>query len=282
MGWWIDWSRELSTHDPRYYRWQQWQFLRFLERGLAYRKGAPVKWCPNDQTVLANEQVLPDARLLAETPLPVCLANIQPVPSVTPAWDMADLTYNQGIHGIQDTANAMVRSGRPFHVVTDDWRSDAFVEADRRLGARGGGDHPLALAAGRGLRLRDERHGRHPCGRSHAAAHARPAGRLAGPRRPRARGRRGIGRRRPGADRGRRRPVRGRSGAERRRARRPRAHATRTRAATRRGRLRRLLHPLRRDRRGRPLCAAAARRGLVVDGGRLRLRRRGRRPRPPR
>jgi leucyl-tRNA synthetase len=60
IGWWIDWSRELSTHTPDYYRWQQWQFLRFLERGLAYRKGAPVKWCPNDQTVLANEQVLAD------------------------------------------------------------------------------------------------------------------------------------------------------------------------------------------------------------------------------
>jgi leucyl-tRNA synthetase len=59
-GWSYDWTRELSTHDPRYYRWQQWQFLRFLERGLAYRKGAPVKWCPNDQTVLANEQVLGD------------------------------------------------------------------------------------------------------------------------------------------------------------------------------------------------------------------------------
>jgi len=60
IGWWIDWSRELSTHTPDYYRWQQWQFLRFLEHGLAYRKGAPVKWCPNDQTVVANEQVLPD------------------------------------------------------------------------------------------------------------------------------------------------------------------------------------------------------------------------------
>ncbi len=60
VGWAYDWSRTLSTHDPKYYRWQQWQFLRFLERGLAYRKGAPVKWCPNDQTVLANEQVLAD------------------------------------------------------------------------------------------------------------------------------------------------------------------------------------------------------------------------------
>src|SRR5437773_196603 len=66
------------------------------------------------------------ARLLAETALPICLANIQPVPAVTTEWDMADLTYNQGIHGAQDTANAMVRAGRPFHVVTDDWRADSF------------------------------------------------------------------------------------------------------------------------------------------------------------
>ena len=58
MGWAIDWSREVSTSDPRYYRWTQWLFLRFLERDLAYRKEAPVKWCPNDQTVLANEQVI--------------------------------------------------------------------------------------------------------------------------------------------------------------------------------------------------------------------------------
>ena len=58
MGWAIDWSREISTHEPEYYRWTQWLFLRFFERGLAYRKEAPVKWCPNDQTVLANEQVI--------------------------------------------------------------------------------------------------------------------------------------------------------------------------------------------------------------------------------
>jgi leucyl-tRNA synthetase len=58
MGWAIDWSRELSTHEPSFYRWTQWLFLRFFERGLAYRKEAPVKWCPKDQTVLANEQVI--------------------------------------------------------------------------------------------------------------------------------------------------------------------------------------------------------------------------------
>jgi leucyl-tRNA synthetase len=58
MGWAIDWEREISSHEPGYYRWTQWLFLRFFERGLAYRKEAPVKWCPVDQTVLANEQVI--------------------------------------------------------------------------------------------------------------------------------------------------------------------------------------------------------------------------------
>ncbi len=54
----FDWSRRLHTSDPEYYRWTQWLFLRFLERGLAYRKSSAVNWCPNDLTVLANEQVV--------------------------------------------------------------------------------------------------------------------------------------------------------------------------------------------------------------------------------
>ncbi len=54
----IDWTREFGTHEPEYYRWTQWIFLRMYERGLAYRKEAAVKWCPKDQTVLANEQVI--------------------------------------------------------------------------------------------------------------------------------------------------------------------------------------------------------------------------------
>ena len=58
MGWAIDWDREISSHEPEYYRWTQWLFLQFLEAGQAFRKEAPVKWCPKDQTVLANEQVI--------------------------------------------------------------------------------------------------------------------------------------------------------------------------------------------------------------------------------
>jgi leucyl-tRNA synthetase len=54
----IDWTRELGTHQPSYYRWTQWIFLKLYERGLAHRHEAPVHWCPKDQTVLANEQVI--------------------------------------------------------------------------------------------------------------------------------------------------------------------------------------------------------------------------------
>ncbi|MBV8985358.1 MAG: leucine--tRNA ligase, partial [Acidimicrobiia bacterium] len=60
LGSQYDWRREVRSHDPQYIKWSQWIFLRLLEAGLAYRKKAPVNWCPGCQTVLANEQVLGD------------------------------------------------------------------------------------------------------------------------------------------------------------------------------------------------------------------------------
>jgi leucyl-tRNA synthetase len=58
LGVYFDWRCRLHTSDPEYYRWNQWLFLRMFEKGLAYRKAAPVNWCPVDKTVLANEQVI--------------------------------------------------------------------------------------------------------------------------------------------------------------------------------------------------------------------------------
>ncbi len=60
LGLSYDWPREVAAHTPEYYRWTQWLFIKFFERGLAYKKKALVNWDPVDQTVLANEQVLPD------------------------------------------------------------------------------------------------------------------------------------------------------------------------------------------------------------------------------
>ena len=58
LGFALDWNRELATCQPEYYRWNQWLFLRMLERGIAYKKTGVVNWDPVDQTVLANEQVI--------------------------------------------------------------------------------------------------------------------------------------------------------------------------------------------------------------------------------
>jgi leucyl-tRNA synthetase len=69
LGSMYDWDRELASHDPTFYRWDQWLFLELYERGLAYKAEAPVNWCPKDQTVLANEQVIDGACERCGTPV---------------------------------------------------------------------------------------------------------------------------------------------------------------------------------------------------------------------
>ncbi|RTR28673.1 leucine--tRNA ligase [Deinococcus radiophilus] len=69
MGSMIDWTRTFATSDPEYYRWNQWFFTQFFKRGLAYKKGGLVNWCPKDQTVLANEQVVGGACERCGTPV---------------------------------------------------------------------------------------------------------------------------------------------------------------------------------------------------------------------
>jgi leucyl-tRNA synthetase len=69
MGYSYDWDKTLNTCDPEYYRWNQWLFLKFYERGLAYKKRSLLNWCPTDKTVLANEQVVNGACERCGTPV---------------------------------------------------------------------------------------------------------------------------------------------------------------------------------------------------------------------
>jgi leucyl-tRNA synthetase len=69
LGFGIDWSRELATCEPDYYRWEQWFFTKLYEKGLVYKKTSAVNWCPNDATVLANEQVVDGCCWRCDTPV---------------------------------------------------------------------------------------------------------------------------------------------------------------------------------------------------------------------
>lgn len=69
LGFAYDWSREIATCHPEYYRWEQWLFTRLFEKDLVYKKKAPVNWCPHDQTVLANEQVIDGCCWRCDTPV---------------------------------------------------------------------------------------------------------------------------------------------------------------------------------------------------------------------
>ena len=69
LGFGYDWDRELATCKPEYYRWEQWFFTKLVEKDLAYKKVSAVNWCPHDQTVLANEQVIDNCCWRCDTPI---------------------------------------------------------------------------------------------------------------------------------------------------------------------------------------------------------------------
>ena len=177
-------------------------------------------------------------RALGQTRLPLCLANVQPEGQVTAEWDMADMTYNQGIHGAQDTANALVRAGAVFDVVTEEWRSDAFRD---RIGRWARAAH--AVTAWRGMKVAQVGYGMDDMGdtRFDEGALLRTLGPAVTVDRPRrAAPRDGRRRRRRGGrgDRLRGRAVRDRPAALAAGARGPRAHAGRARGAARGARVR--------------------------------------------
>ena len=124
----IDWSRELATCEPSYYRWTQWIFLELFKAGLAYRKEAAVKWCPHDQTVLANEQV--DAEGRCER----CgtLVEVRQL--------------EQWFLRITDYAERLLNDLRGDRLAAE--RQDDAAQLDRALGGRGG-DVPLRGAGHR-------------------------------------------------------------------------------------------------------------------------------------
>ena len=86
LGFAYDWGRELATCQPQYYRWEQWLFTRLFAKGLVYKKSAAVNWCPHDQTVLANEQVIDGCCWRCDTPV---------IRKEIPQWFMKITDYAQ-------------------------------------------------------------------------------------------------------------------------------------------------------------------------------------------
>jgi leucyl-tRNA synthetase len=166
MGLAIDWSREVATCDPSYYKWNQWLFLKMLERGIAYRKTQVVNWDPVDQTVLANEQVI-DGRgwrtgaLVEKREIPGYYLKITDyaqelldhVQTGLPGWPervklMQEnwIGKSEGVrfafpHTIQDASGALIGEGRMYVFTT---RADTIMGVTFCAVAP---EHPLAQHA---------------------------------------------------------------------------------------------------------------------------------------
>jgi leucyl-tRNA synthetase len=167
MGLAIDWSREIATCDPTYYKWNQWLFLKMLEKGIAYRKTQVVNWDPVDQTVLANEQVIDGKGWRTGAPvekreIPGYYLNItqyapellEHVQNGLPGWPervklMQEnwIGKSEGVrfafpHDIKDAAGKLVQDGKMYVFTT---RADTIMGVTFVAVAP---EHPLAVRAG--------------------------------------------------------------------------------------------------------------------------------------
>ena len=167
MGLAIDWSREIATCTPEYYKWNQWLFLKMLEQGIAYRKTQVVNWDPVDMTVLANEQVIDGkgwrtGAVVEKREIPGYYLNItQYAPELLdhvqnglPGWPervklMQEnwIGKSEGVrfafpHTIQDAAGQLVQGGKMYVFTT---RSDTIMGVTFVAVAP---EHPLAVRAG--------------------------------------------------------------------------------------------------------------------------------------
>ena len=167
MGLSIDWSREIATCDPTYYKWNQWLFLKMLEKGIAYRKTQVVNWDPVDQTVLANEQVIDGKGWRTGAPvekreIPGYYLNItqyapellEQVQNGLPGWPervklMQEnwIGKSEGVrfafpHDIKDAAGKLVQDGKMYVFTT---RADTIMGVTFVAVAP---EHPLAVRAG--------------------------------------------------------------------------------------------------------------------------------------
>ncbi|MDR0247896.1 MAG: leucine--tRNA ligase, partial [Burkholderiales bacterium] len=167
MGLAIDWSREVATCQPAYYRWNQWLFLKMLEKGIAYQKTGTVNWDPADQTVLANEQVI-DGRgwrsgaLIEKREIPMYYLRITDYADELlskldemPGWPERVKTMQANwigkslgvrfafAHDIQDADGKLIHDGRMYVFTT---RADTIMGVTFCAVAA---EHPLAAAAAR-------------------------------------------------------------------------------------------------------------------------------------
>ena len=166
MGWAIDWSREFATCDPEYYKWNQWFFLKMLEKGIVYKKTQVVNWDPVDQTVLANEQVIDGRGWRSGAPVEKreipgyymaitkyadelldCVANkLTGWPASVRAMQENWIGKSVGVrfafpHEITDTSGALVQDGKLFVFTT---RADTIMGVTFCAVSA---EHPLAVVA---------------------------------------------------------------------------------------------------------------------------------------